>query len=308
MNRLNLRHLEAFAAIATIGNFTRAAQALHISQPALTVQIRQLEQTLGVRLLDRNTRTVKVTRIGQQLSPVVERILREIDAVRDHAHELAAGTRGLVSVAAIPSACAIVLPRIIAAFRGANPGILVALKDVTSPRVLTMVKNDEVDLGIGSFTDADPALQVAPLFTDHMRAVIPKHGPLAQQRSVRLKDLVNYPLILMDPQTSVRMLVDRAFESIGHFPAPAYEVTYMSSVVGMVKAGLGVALLPSATLEIEELSGLTSRPVHHPGLTRRIVAVQKSGRNLSPAAAKFLNALVAGCRGIGKDVSESRRL
>jgi DNA-binding transcriptional LysR family regulator len=100
----------------------------------------------------------------------------------------------------------------------------------------------------------------------------------------------------MDRQTSVRMLVDRAFESIGCFPTPAYEATYMSSAVGMVKAGLGVAFLPSSTLEVSELSGLSSRIVKHPGLTRPIVAARKSGRNLSTAAAGFLDALVAACQ------------
>jgi len=293
---LNLRHLEAFVAIAKAGNFTRAARVLHVSQPALTVQIRELEQTLGVRLLDRNTRTVKLTRMGEQLSPVVERILREVEGVVHHAHDMAAGIRGSVSVAAIPSVCAMILPKIIAAFQRENTGISVSLRDVTSQKVLAMVKNEEVDFGIGSFADGDAAIETTPLFTDHMRVVVTRESPLARQRTVRLKDLVNVPLILMDPQTSVRMLVDRAFESIGHFPAPAYEVTYMSSAVGMVRAGLGVAFLPSAGLEISEMSGLASRPVNHPGLTRRIAAVQRAKRQLSPAAAKFLLELVSAAK------------
>ena len=293
---LNLRHLEAFVAIAKAGNFTRAARVLHVSQPALTVQIRELEQSLGVRLLDRNTRTVKLTRMGEQLSPVVERILREVEGVVHHAHDMAAGIRGSVSVAAIPSVCAMILPKIIAAFQRENTGISVSLRDVTSQKVLAMVKNEEVDFGIGSFADGDAAIETTPLFTDHMRVVVTRESPLARQRTVRLKDLVNVPLILMDPQTSVRMLVDRAFESIGHFPAPAYEVTYMSSAVGMVRAGLGVAFLPSAGLEISEMSGLASRPVNHPGLTRRIAAVQRAKRQLSPAAAKFLLELVSAAK------------
>lgn len=291
-------------AIAAAGNFTRAARVLHVSQPALTVQIRELEQTLGVRLLDRNTRMVKLTRIGQQLSPVVQRILRDVEGVVHHAHDMAAGVRGAVSVAAIPSSCSTILPRTIAAFRREHPGIAVALKDVTSQRVLAMVKNEEVDFGIGSFAEGDSTIAVLPLFTDRMRIVVTPESPLARRRTVRLKDLVNVPLILMDAQTSVRMLVDRAFESIGHFPSPAYEVTYMSSAVGMVRAGLGVAFLPSSALEMSEMSGLESRPVSHPGVTRRIVAVQRAGRQLTPAAAKFRNALAADCRHAGQDGAE----
>jgi DNA-binding transcriptional LysR family regulator len=300
MTSLNLRHLEAFVGIATAGNFTRAAHVLHISQPALTVQIRQLEETIGVRLLDRNTRTVKLTRIGQQLAPVVQRILREVEAVTLHAHEMAAGIRGTVSVAALPSVCSTVLPRIVAGFRKENPGISVALKDAVAQRVLAMVKNEEVDLGIGTFADGDPSLQTVPLFTDRMRVVFPPESGLAHKASIKLKELVSLPLILMDPQSSVRMLVDRAFNSIGQYPAPAYEATYMSTAVGMVKAGLGVAFLPSAALEMSELTGLSSRVVNHPGLTRKIAAVQRSGRHLSPAAVKFRKALVAGCESLHK--------
>jgi LysR family transcriptional regulator, carnitine catabolism transcriptional activator len=296
MNNLNLRHLEAFVAVAQAGNFTRAAQALHISQPALTVQIRQLENSVGARLIDRNTRSVKLTSIGQQLSPVVRRLLREIDTVIEHAHEMAAGRLGTVSVAALPSVCSMVLPRMIAAFREKNPGIAVVMKDVVAQKVLAMVKNEEVDFGIGGFTGADPAIKVTPLFKDRMKVVFPPRHPLARKRTVKLMDLVDLPLILMDPQSSVRMLADRAFESIGYFPTPAYEATYMSSAVGMVKAGLGVAFLPSAALELSELGGLSARVVNHPGLTRDIVAVQKAGRQPSPAAAAFLDVLVDGCK------------
>ena len=300
MTSLNLRHLEAFAAIASAGNFTRAAKVLHVSQPALTVQIRQLEETIGVRLLDRNTRTVKLTAIGSQLSPVVRRILQEVEAIVEHAHEMAAGIRGVVSVAALPSTCYMILPGIVAAFRKEHPGIGVALKDATSQRVLAMVRNEEVDFGIGAFADGDPAVQVAPLFTDRVRIVFPPRSPLARKRVILLKDVVNLPLILMDPQTSVRMLVDRAFESIGHFPSPAYEATYMSTAIGMVRAGLGVAFLPSSALEVSTLSGLQSREVNHPGLTRKIVAARKSSRHLSPAAANFLQALVGACRNMDR--------
>ncbi len=298
MTNLNLRHLEAFAAIATAGNFTRAAQVLHISQPALTVQIRQLEECMRVRLLDRNTRTVKLTRIGQELSPVVHRLLREIESVVNHAHEMAAGIRGTVSVAALPSVCSMILPKIIAEFRRQHPGISVTPKDAVAQKVMAMVKQGEVDFGIGSFGDADPEVQVQPLFLDRMRLVFPMHSPLEGKRVVRLKDVAGFPLILMERGSSVRILVDRAFESIGHFPSPAYEATYMSSAVGMVKAGLGVTFLPSSALEMSELSGLISRVVNHPGLTRKIVAVHLAGRHLSPPTAKFLSALMAGCRNV----------
>jgi DNA-binding transcriptional LysR family regulator len=290
---LNLRHLEALVAIARTGNFTRAAQALHISQPTLTVQIHQLEETLGVRLLDRNTRSVKLTQIGKELTPVMQRLVREMEAIVLNARELSTGDRGIVSIAALPSISATILPRIIARFREQSPGVGVALKDVIAPRILAMVKNEDVDFGIGSFPDADPDIQTIPLFTDRMRIIFPPGSPLEHKRIIPLRLLTDFSLILMDQQSSVRTLINRAFESIGHFPVPAYEVTYMSTAVGMVKAGLGVTFLPSSALEVSELSGVRSRVLNHPALTRKIVVAQKTGRSLSPAADAFVKSLIA---------------
>jgi DNA-binding transcriptional LysR family regulator len=296
MTNLNLRHLEAFVAVATAGNFTRASRVLHISQPALTVQIRQLEESIGVRLLDRNTRTVKLTPIGQQLAPVIERILHDIETVLHHAHDMASGIRGTVTVAALPSVCSTILPRIIAVFHQEQPWISVVLKDVVTQKVLSMVRNSEVDFGIGSFTDLDPGIDVVPLFSDHVKIVVPGDSLLAKKRIVQLKHLVGLPLILMDRGSSVRMLVDRAFASIGYYPTPAYEATYMSSAIGMVRAGLGIAFVPSSALEISELGGLVAHRVAHPGLARQIVVARKTGAEPSPAAANFMKALIAGCK------------
>lgn len=293
---LNIRHMEALVAIARTGNFTRASQALHLSQPSLTVQIHQLEDTLGVRLLDRNTRSVKLTKIGKELIPVMQRLVREIEAVVQNAKDLATGERGLVTVAALPSVSSTVLPGIIARFREQSPGVAVSLKDVVAQRILTMVKAEDVDFGIGSFSDADPEVDTIPLFTDRVRIVFLPGSPLEHKRTIPLKLLVGLPLILMDQQSSVRNLVNRAFESIGHFPVPAYEVTYMSTAVGMVKAGLGIAFLPSSAMEVSGLVGLRSRIINHPALTRRIVLVKKAGRSLSPAAEGFLKSMVVGSR------------
>lgn len=290
---LNLRHLEALIAISRAGNFTRAAQALHISQPSLTVQIHQLEDTLGVRLLDRNTRSVKLTQIGRELTPIIERLVREVDSIVLNAREFSAGGRGLVTVAALPSISATILPRIIGQFREQSPGVSVVLRDVVAQRAIAMVKNEEVDFALGSFTEAVPDIHTTPLFTDRMRIVFAPGSPLEKQRAITLKLLVGFPMILMDRQSSVRALVDRAFESLGHFPEPAYEVTYMSTAVGMVKAGLGIAFLPSSALEVEQLSGVRSRVLNHPALTRKIVMARKAGRSFSPAASGFARALIA---------------
>src|SRR4029078_11985711 len=107
---LNLRQLQTFVPVAQLASFTRAAQMLHLSQPALTKQVRQLEETLGVRLFDRNTRTVELTRIGKELAPVVSQLLQEIEAVVVNTKALAAQSRGAIRIAALPSIASTILP------------------------------------------------------------------------------------------------------------------------------------------------------------------------------------------------------
>ena len=136
---VDLRHLQAFVAVARHGSFTRAAQAVHISQPTFTVQIRHLETSLGVRLVDRNTRTVQLTPIGRELAPVLERILRELDSALLNTRALSSRASGFVAIAALPTLSATVLPGIISEFRKEYPGIAIHLRDAVSIKVAGMV-------------------------------------------------------------------------------------------------------------------------------------------------------------------------
>src|SRR6266516_1026116 len=133
-----LRELEAFLDVARLGSFTRAARSLNMSQPALTVRIRHLEEALGVRLLDRTTRSVALTQIGREFLPVVARVLGEIDAVAVNARDVAGRRRGVVTVAALPSAASTLLPAIIAAFKARHRGIVVRLRDGVAQRVTAL--------------------------------------------------------------------------------------------------------------------------------------------------------------------------
>ena len=219
---VNLRHLEAFAAVARLCSFTAAARLLHLSQPALTVQIRQLEETLTVRLLDRNTRSVKLTRAGEELAPVVERLLAEIDSVVSSAKEMSGKTKGAVKVAALPSIAATLLPRIIVGFRRRYPGVSVMVHDVVAERVVSMVRSEHVDLGLGS-PDADGGLTFTLLFRDYMRLILPVGLPL-RHRAIGLADLTGHPLVLPGPDSSVRRLVDVALFYDGAERDPATKV------------------------------------------------------------------------------------
>jgi DNA-binding transcriptional LysR family regulator len=293
---LNLRQLQSFVTVARLNSFTRAAWLLHLSQPALTKQIRQLEETLGVRLFDRNTRSVGLTRIGQELAPVVNQLLQEIEAVVVNTKELAEKSRGVVRIAALPSISSTLLPAVIARFKQSYPGVSVVLKDVIAQRLIAMVKAEEVDFGVGSLNVADPEVGFSPLIGDRMIVVFPPGSKLEQKKAVGLRELANLPLVLMESGSSVRKLVDQAFASIGQIARPAFEATYMSTAAGMVRAGLGIAILPASAFEMGELTGLRARPIKSPALTREIGVIEKTGRSLSPAAESFLNVMKTVCK------------
>jgi DNA-binding transcriptional LysR family regulator len=290
---LNFRHLQAFVTVARLNSFTRAARLLHLSQPALTKHVRQLEETLGVRLFDRNTRTVALTRMGADLNPVIGQLLREIEGVIFNTRALAARSRGIIRVAALPSLCSTLLPVALARFRALHPGVSVVLRDVVAQRVVALVKAGEVDFGVGSAPDGVPDVRFSPLLSDRMVVAFPAGHPLEKSKTVKLKQLVHVPLVLTAADSSVRKLVDGAFASIGHLVTPAYEATYMSTASGMVKAGLGATILPSSAIQMGELAGLVTRPITHPAIRRDLGILDQSGRSLSPAADGFLRAIKA---------------
>ena len=294
----NLRQFQAFVTVARLGSFTRAAKHLHLSQPALTVQIRQLEDAMGVRLFDRSTRVVKLTPIGRDLVPTLERVLHEIDAVMVNTKELASHVKGTVAIAALPSISSKLIPSTITEFQKQYPGIVVRLRDVLAQHIMKLVKEEEVDFGIGTLRMPDPDIQFTSLLTDHLGVIFPAGHPVERKRSITLKYLTAFPLILMDPETSVRDLVDRAFESIGEVVVPAFEAVYPSTALALVKAGLGLTIQPSSSMELASSRGLKFRIIRHQVLTRQIGVMQNARRSLSPSAEAFIQMMKAACKSL----------
>jgi DNA-binding transcriptional LysR family regulator len=295
---VNLRQFQAFVTVARLGNFTRAAKRLNLSQPALTVQIRQLEEAVGVRLFDRSTRMVMLTPTGRELAPRLERVLHEIDAVMVNTKELASHVKGTVTIGALPSISSNLIPSTIAEFQKQYPGIVVRLQDVMAQRLVRLVKEEEVDFGIGTMRMPDPDIQFTPLLTDHLGVIFPAGHPVERRRAITLKYLTAFPLILTDPRSSVRELVNRAFESIGEVAVPAFEALYMSTAVALVRAGLGLTIQPSSAMELASSRGLKFRTIRHQGFIRQIGVIQNAQRSLSPSAEIFIKMLSAVCKSL----------
>ncbi len=184
---LRTNHLESFVAVARLGSFTRAAALLHLSQPTLTVQIKQLEEFLGVRLLDRNTRSVKLTPAGKRLAPAAQRMIKELEGLVAIAKSLSADDKGSVRVAAIVSASAAILPTAVAQFNAGYPGISVQIMEASTEKIINMVREESVDFGIASFAELPADIQKTFLFRDRLIAVFAPKLALGRKNPISLR-------------------------------------------------------------------------------------------------------------------------
>ena len=289
--------IRSFVAIAKFGSFTRAARAVNLSQPALTVQIRQLESILNVKILDRNTRSVRLTRAGEDLIPTFSRVLDELDSVVSGARDLASNRHGVVRMACLPSFAATVLPAAIVAFQSQHPGIQFVLKDGVGRKIVNLVKSEIVDFAIAGGDVSDPELQTSVLAYDRIHAIYLSPHPLDKEKKLAAHSVARYPLILMDEDSTVRQVIDRAFFKAGQTIKPAIEATYMSTAVGMARAKLGIALLPSTAIESRTSGRLRSRPIDGKDFGRSIFVIRRKSRSLPPASESFLSTLMKSMKG-----------
>jgi DNA-binding transcriptional LysR family regulator len=289
---LNLRDIRAFIAVAQAGNFTRAATRLHLSQPALTVQIRRLEATVGVRLFDRNSRNVALTPTGRELLPVLQKSLHDMEHVLIDARALGDGSSGIVRIACLPTFAASLLPDLMLDLRKEVPRVGFYIRDGVASMVNTLVRNEEVDIGLTGGDVTEAAFEVLYSAVDRLVVVCPKQHPLARKRKIELNDLICEPLVLTAQGTSVRSVVDAALADARCTPEISCEPTYMMTAVAMVRGGLGVTILPSSAREVLAEPGLVVRPIDDPAFVRRIALIKKRGRTLPPVTETFIAALL----------------
>ncbi|PMS34737.1 LysR family transcriptional regulator [Trinickia symbiotica] len=289
---LNLRDIRAFIAVAQTGSFTRAATRLHLSQPALTVQIRRLEEIVGTRLFDRNSRSVALTEVGRELLPLMQKSLHDMERVLHDARALSDCARGRVRVAALPSFASSVLPDCIRSLSQAMPSISFEIRDVVASVVNQLVRNEEADLGVTGGEIADPSIEVIHAANDRLCVVCPSNHPLATKRKIGVDDIVAHPLVLTATGTSVRAVVDAALAEAGRAPVINCEPTYMMTAVAMVRARLGVTILPASAREIRAERSLVARPIDDERFLRPIMLVKKRGRGLPRAAEAFAEIVV----------------
>ena len=283
---VSTRQVRAFVAVAQHKNFTRAAQQCHLSQSAFSTLIRTLEDAIGLRLLDRDTRKVELTPEGALFLEGATRLLEDFRSSLENLGEHAARRRGRVAIAALPSLAAGWLPPVLAQFREQYPGIDVDVADELSEACVERVRSGRADFSLSAIRATAPELRTDPFCSDRFHLVCRADHPLARRRQLKLADLAGEPFIHLARSSSVRQHVEAAMR-----PAQmnrVMELEQLSTVAGMVRAGLGITVVPSLTLFHFDHEELASRPLRAAGLERRIFVVRRSDRSLSSAAGALL--------------------
>jgi len=285
------RQLEAFVNLVELRSFTRAASTIHLSQPAFSALIRGLEQALGARLFDRTTRTVELTAEGEVFAESAQRLLRDAEQAIGDVQDHAARKRGRVSVAVLPSLAAHWLPPLLARFHALHPGIQLEVADVLSEACIKRVESGQADFALASTRSESPALRTEPFCTDDFHVVCATGHPLADRKRLKLSDLNQHPIIQLASSSSVRQNVDAAL-----YPrklTTMMELDQLSTVAGMVKAGLGLSVVPTLTLFHFDAPGLVTIALNAPGLKRQIFMVRRRDRVLSTAARALYDLVLA---------------
>lgn len=287
---LSTRQIDAFLALARQRNFTRAAQQCHLSQPAFSALVRTLEEELGLRLFDRSTRHVALTPEGEGFLENAQRIRSEVDQALGAVRDAATLQRGRAAIALLPSLAADWLPPVLASFHATHPGIELDVADVLSEACIERVASGRADFALAAIRADTPELQATPWYSDHFHLVCPPGHPLARQRSaISASDLAAWPFIHLARSTSVRQYLEAALH-----PQPLrtlMEVEQLATVAGMVRAGLGISVVPSLTLFHFEQPGLATRPLRLPGLQRHLYVVRRRDRSLPLPAQALLQCL-----------------
>lgn len=289
--------LRAFAAIVELGGFHRAAQALNMSQPALSRRIQRLETAVGAALLERTTRRVALTMVGREMLPLVRRMLEEFDASIFGMRDLGSRRAGLIALACIPTAAFYFLPSVIAHFQAQYPNIRFRILDLSANDGLEAVARGEVEFGINLLGGSDADLSFEPLLDDPFVLACRRDHELARETALRWPDLAGHPLVTVSRASGNRAILDAALVRAGLRLDWSFEVTHLSTSLGLVEAGLGISVLPRLATPGPDHPIIVSRPIGDPQVSRTIGVVRRRGVRLAPAAERFLDLLLGTWRG-----------
>ncbi len=280
----NLNDLQAFRVVAELSSFRKAAEALHVSQPAFSRRIEKLEEALGVKLLERTTRKVELTAVGRDFDRKVQQLLDELDNTLLGIRGVGSTRMGEVTIACVPSTVYYFISHVISRYRERYPKIRVKIFDASANDVLSAVSRGEADFGLNFMGSQEPDIEFKPLLEERFVAACRRDHPIARKRSVSWAELAKYDYISVSKASGNRLLIDQALSGQAGLPQNIYEAQHVTTMLGLVEAGLGVAAVPSMAMPGPDHPLLVSVPLVDPIITRKVGLIRRKGRSLSPAA------------------------
>lgn len=285
------KQLKAFVAVAQHRSFAAASIDLHISQPALSITIRNLEETLEGALLHRTTRSVSLTPEGEAFYPVARRLLEDWGKAYDDVHNRFKLQRGHLAVACMPSFAATVFPSIMASYHQLHPEIDINLEDIVMEEVIESVSSGRVELGLTFAQETNEDLEFSPLFTDRALVAMPKSHALATCDSLSWEQLAQHPFISLNQRSGFRGGIDELQQQLGAVPKQVYEANQLTTVGRMAAEGLGLAVVPGyCELQMQQM-GLQCKPIGNPAMERVVGLCWRKRHGLSAAATAMVNLL-----------------
>ncbi|MBI4496981.1 MAG: LysR family transcriptional regulator [Chloroflexi bacterium] len=285
---MTLNQLRIFYVSARLMSFTAAAEELCLTQPAITLQIQSLERDLGLKLFERVGNKLRLTDAGQALYKSAGTIILAEDEARKIVAELRSASRRRVVVAANTTGGMYALPPILLAFGQAHPDVAIGLDIESSEQIIERLLQNGVDVGLVGGPMEDKRIVAEPILKDELAVIVSPAHEAAQHSRMTLGDLAMYPLVMAEPRSRTRMLIERTFRAAGLRVQPSLQLTGTEAVKKAVESGLGVGIVSKFSVERELYLGvLKAIEIEGVQLVRPLELIHRKGRRLSHAARLF---------------------
>lgn len=289
--RIDFLGLEAFLSIADHGSFHRAAASLNLSQTALSHRMRKLEEGLGVKLLTRTTRQLCLTPAGIDLLAKARKLMGDMGSALDDIRHRGDRQPEWLNIGCLPTIAVHYLPTLLRQLHERFPNVNVRIFDLSKQEIADLVHRGEAELGITIVSADRKDLAITPLVKEAFVVICAGDHPLVGRKSVAWADLRGEPLVRVSTQTGNRQLIDDALGPRRDEMTWRYEVQHLVSAVGLVRAGLGLAIVPRLAVSAVDAPGIAILELRNPGITRILGVVTRRGAALSAAADELLSLL-----------------
>ncbi|HBV2559704.1 LysR family transcriptional regulator [Klebsiella pneumoniae] len=279
--------LYAFRALMEYGSFRLAAESICLSQSALSRRIEKLETALGNRLFDRTTRRVTLTLYGQNFAERSEQLLAHVETVLADISQVSKARTGLVTVATVPSAAYYFMPEIIRSFQARYPQVRIRLIDSSVGNVIEAVSSGQADFGLCFAKNLPASIEFTPIADDRYVAACRHDHPLARKTHLSWQAYFEQDYIGLDRVSGNRTLLDRELAHLTPARPSICETRHVTTMLGMVEAGIGIAAVPAMSMPAGEHSVLRAVPLTDPVVTRTVGLIRLSGRIQSYVAAEL---------------------